>query len=33
MSEPNLPVYFHEFMADAAGAGLTFSRRDGASTR
>jgi SAM-dependent methyltransferase len=24
MSEPNLPVYFHEFMADAAGAGLTF---------
>jgi hypothetical protein len=21
MSEPNLPVYFHEFVADAAGAG------------
>ena len=24
MSEPNDPVYFHEFMADAARAGLTF---------
>jgi SAM-dependent methyltransferase len=24
MSEPNDPVYFHEFMADAAHAGLTF---------
>ncbi|MEO8347193.1 MAG: class I SAM-dependent methyltransferase [Betaproteobacteria bacterium] len=24
MSEPNNPVYFHEFMADAASAGLAF---------
>ena len=24
LSEPNLPVHFHEFMADAARAGLTF---------
>ena len=24
LSDPNLPVYFHEFMADAARAGLTF---------